>query len=129
MTLDQAGVTVDNCIMNSQYLTDVQVKEDVDLVVDYNTGNPQGNLVIPDNGMVASYATGGGTCTLTVNASNVGPVPYDNNTGIASAVNQSGVNFTAVQTGTAPCPASGTALATTELQLELDSGGNPVVGP
>lgn len=129
VTLDQADVTVSNCIMNGQYLTDVDVQQDIDLVVDYNNGNPRGTLVIPDAGMLASYSTGAGTCDLTVNASDVGPVPYDNNTGIANAVNQDGVNFTSIQTGSVPCPSSGTALATTELQLELDGGGNPVVGP
>ncbi|WP_141244237.1 hypothetical protein [Dietzia natronolimnaea] len=78
--------------------------------------------------MTASYSQGAATCDLAVNASTVGPVPYDNGTGIANAVSQSGVNFTATQSGSIPCPTSGTALATTELQLELDGGGNPVVG-
>lgn len=129
VTLDAASVVVENCLMNNTYLVNVDVHEDITLVVDYNGGNPQGSLVIPNGGMSASYNQGAATCDLAVNASTVGPVPYDNGTGIASAVNQSGVNFTSTQSGSIPCPASGIALATTELQLELDGGGNPVVDP
>lgn len=122
-------VTIGDCFLNYTYPVTVDVHEDVTLVVDYNGGNPQGSLVVPDGGMTASYSQGGATCALAVNASTVGPVAYDNNTGIANAVSQSGLNYTSTQTGSIACPASGTALVTTALQLELDGGGNPVVGP
>lgn len=129
VTLDAASIVVENCFMNNVFSVNVDVHKDITIVVDHNGGNPQGSLVIPNGGMTASYSQGAATCNLAVNASTVGPVPYDNGTGIASAVSQSGVNFTSTQSGAIPCPSSGTALATTELQLELDGGGNPVVGP
>ena len=129
VTLDAASVVVENCFMNNTYPVSVDIHENITILVDHNGGNPQGSLVIPNGGMTASYSQGAATCNLALNASTVGPVPYDNGTGIASAVSQSGVNFTSTQIGAIPCPTSGTALATTELQLELDGGGNPVVGP
>lgn len=127
--LPAGDVVISSCVMNNTFLMDIDVHEDLELVVDYSGGDPQGSLVIPEGGMTAWYTDGTARCDLEVDASTVGPTSYDNGTGAADVANQTGLNYTSAMTGVIICPPSGTALVTTTLQLELDGGGHPVVEP
>ncbi|XGU19294.1 hypothetical protein ACETU7_30210 [Rhodococcus sp. 3Y1] len=71
------------------------------LNVSADTGSAQGSLVIPAGGAVVTMP--GSTCTVTVGASTVGPLPFDIPNQRVVASNTGTVNYT--RTGTGPvCP-------------------------
>jgi len=129
ITLDQADIDISNCLLNNSLPVDVSVNDDATLSVDYNNGNPQGTLHIPDGGITATATDGGNTCDLTVHKSDVGPVPYDENTGEATATNVSGIDFTSTQTGPILCPPDDVADVTTTPQLDIDDPTSPYDHP
>ncbi|GAA4807927.1 hypothetical protein [Tomitella cavernea] len=83
--------------------------------VNHDSGSPIGTLKIPANGAVVTA----GTCTIDVDqSSEITNIPYSNSTGVASASNSGTINFTSTNTGSTPCPPSGTATLTGNLQFD-----------
>ena len=88
------------------------------LNVSADTGSAQGSLVIPAGGAVVTMP--GSTCTVTVGASTIGPLPFDIPNQRVVASNTGTVNYT--RTGTGPvCPAAATGTATMSGTLQFAS--------
>ncbi len=81
-------------------------------------GSAQGSLIIPASGAVVTIP--GSTCTVTVGASTIGPLPFDIPNQRVVASNTGTVNYT--RTGTGPvCPAAATGTATMSGTLQFAS--------